>query len=101
MSLEARTKQPRASKKHPRSRDANRPELPRYDQALRNAKNEQKRVKFQLSDVTYFTDEECTVIGLILEVDKFDICINTYPSDTINTIGVWIKKSHIVATEVL
>lgn len=90
-----------AREKPSRARQSRNEGLPRYDQALRNAKNEGKHVKFQLADVTYFTDEDCTVIGTVIEVDKFDICIATDPSDVINTIKPWIKKSHIVATEIL
>lgn len=98
MSQEASTRAPSGNKRgHSRGGGV----LPRYDQALRNAKNDGKLVKFQLADETYFTGEDCTVVGKVMEVDKFDVQIETNPSSVINSICVWIKKGHIVATEVL
>lgn len=70
--------------------------LPRYDQALRNAKNLGKRIKVELAMSTSFTDAEGVVEGDVLEVDKFAVKIRT-------TAGrePWIFKSMIVGTEVL
>lgn len=75
--------------------------ISRIDQKLRNAKNDKLTVRFALDCDTYFTDEDCTVEGKIEEVDKFDVAITITPGSVLHDKIVWIKKSHIVGTEVL
>lgn len=47
----------------------------------------------------YFTDEDGVVTGQIDEVDKFDVAIKL--SGTLGRRIVWLKKSQIMATEIL
>lgn len=91
MSQEARSKAPKSSR-------GQRENLPRYDQRLRAAKNEGKTVKFALTCETYFTDDEGTVEGKVVEVDKFDVAII---SSMVSARPIWLKKSQIIGTEVL
>jgi hypothetical protein len=74
-----------------------RPEIPRWDQQLRAAKNDGRRVKFQLAVEAYFADEDCVVIGTVLETDKGGIKIVAEPTDSEH----WVGKQFIVGTEVL
>ena len=100
MSQQARIDAPvRGKGKQSRSRGAQRAEQPRYDQRMRAAKNANEVVKFTLSQDAYFTDEDGTVSGLIQEVDKFDMAIELEAA--LGHRVVWLKKSHIMATEVL
>lgn len=71
--------------------------LPRYDQALQNAKNSGKFVTFSLAISTTFTDEEGDVTAKVLEVDKYSIKIVKEG----HRGGVWIAKAMIVGTEIL
>lgn len=75
-----------------------RQEIGRYDQALRNAKNEAKLVQFVLAVEATHTDEDCSIVGQVLEVDKFDVAVIPVGEQDRT---VWIKKSAIVTTEVL
>lgn len=74
-----------------------RQQLTRYDQELRSAKNSGKLVTFDLATPTSFTDEEASVTGYVLEVDKFSVKIRTEEHDR----EVWLAKPMIVGTEVL
>jgi hypothetical protein len=74
-----------------------RPEIPRWDQQLRAAKNDGRKVKFQLAIETYFADEDCIVIGTVLETDKGGIKIVVEGTGKEH----WIAKTAIVSTEVL
>jgi hypothetical protein len=80
-----------------RSPTRDRPQIPRWDQQLRAAKNEGRSVKFQLALEAFFTDEDAIVRGMILETDKAGIKIVIDGTD----IEVWIGKDFIVGTEVL
>jgi hypothetical protein len=71
----------------------------RYDQALFAAKNANKLVKFCLAVETYFTDEDCTLIGYVDQVDKYDVAVRGHVSYAGQTL--WLKKAMIVSTEVL
>ena len=71
-------------------------ELPRYDQALRAAKNAGKPVRLSLAIETSFTNPEAEVCGEVLEVDKFSIQILTTDGKK-----PWIAKAMIIGTEVL
>lgn len=64
------------------------------------AKNNGEHVKFGLAAETYFTDAECAVVGLICQVDKYDveILMDNHPD---GERKVWLKKSMVVSTEVL
>jgi hypothetical protein len=79
----------------PKHRTSQHDQLPRYDQALRAAKNAGKRVTFDLAVETDFAPD-CTVEGLVLEVDRFSIQI-----EMLSGKKPWIAKAFIVGTEVL
>lgn len=70
--------------------------LPRYDQALLNAKNDKKRVIMFLAHETSFTDEQGEFTCEVCLVDKYDVLVKILGLD----MEVWIKKAHIVATEI-
>ena len=81
----------------PRPAPRGRQEIPRWDQQLRQAKNEGAKVKFQLAVEAYFADDECVVIGTVVETDKAGIKIVAESTGKEH----WISKSQIVGTEVL
>lgn len=86
-----------ASMEHVLSPVKTRPEIPRWDQELRKAKNSGKFVKFQLATEAFFADEDCVVIGMVLETDKSGIKIIQQSSKR----SFWIAKALIVGTEIL
>jgi hypothetical protein len=77
-----------------------RPALNRIDQALLHAKNEGFKVTFTLAVETPYTDDDYSVSGLVLEVDKYDIKLDI-DADVLNyRREVWFKRSAIVATRI-
>lgn len=85
--------------KRPDAGRHSRAEMPRYNQELRRAKNAGLRIKFHLALETGFTDEDCTVEGSVLEVDKFSVKIKTNLHGTEREF--WIANTFIVSTEIL
>lgn len=73
------------------------PSLPFWSQELRQAKNEGRKVRFQLAVETYFTDEDCTVIGHVLKAEKNAIKIKGYDYNA----EFWINSDFVVGTEIL
>jgi hypothetical protein len=94
----ARVQKPRIRGKRGRGGSDHRQVIGRYDQALRNAKNEGKLVQFCLAVEAPCADEDCTVTGQVHEVDKFDVAVIPVSAQDRT---IWIKKSAIVTTEVL
>lgn len=85
----------------PVARPVKKREHSRYDQDLFRAKNEGTRVRFALACETYLSNEDDldydgTVVGLIEQVDRYDIQILID-----GVTRVWLKKAMIVCTEVL
>ena len=80
-----------------------RKELSRYEQRLRNAKNDGKLVRFALATDTYFTNEDCTVKAYVVEVDKDEVLIETKDISVVSdqTMQVSLNRALIVATVVL
>lgn len=71
-------------------------QLPRYDQALRQAKNQGQKIKLSLA-CEYGGNDAFEVIGAVEEVDKYDVAIKFPGTERV----VWFKKAFVVATEVL
>lgn len=77
-------------------------ELPRFDQALRKAKNDGSQVRFSLAvGITVFDDDEPYEVlgGTILEVDTYAVCV-LWDGGPIHhrEFGIWIGKNNIAGT---
>lgn len=71
-----------------------------YDQALLAAKNAKMQVRFDMATETSFTEEDCSVIGHVLTVDRFQIEIQIVGGLKAGR-KVWLAKPLIAGTEVL
>jgi hypothetical protein len=79
----------------PRPASRRRVDVPRWDQELRHAKNSGKPIRVQLAVETYFADEDCSVSGFVLDIDRNGIKVET-------TKGTfWCARAFIVGTEML
>lgn len=90
----------------PRPRRTQLPHLPRYDEKLRQAKNNGLHVRLVLGGECYpYTDDDCAVVGKIEEVDKFTLGIRIFPGQHDQSPAeerfVWFNKAAIVSTEIL
>ena len=78
------------------SKATRRKEHSRYDQDLFRAKKDGTMVKFAMACDWYLADEDGCVVGLIEQVDRYDIEIRV---DGVER--VWLKKAMIASTRVL
>jgi hypothetical protein len=78
----------------PKLTSRKRMEIPRWDQELRHAKNISALVKVQLAVEAWFADEECTVSGYVLDIDRNGIKIKSVKGT------FWIARAFIIGTEI-